>query len=95
MFGIGLGEIFLVILVVFLISPKSLLGIMQKIGYIYGSMEKTARELEEMKKDVKDILKEGSEIMSKEDFNDTAKSSPSEKKQKTAAINKLSKHRGF
>ena len=45
MFGIGLGEIFLVMFIIFMISPRDLPKVMRKIGEFF-------RELDRIKKDL-------------------------------------------
>ncbi|MBN2443015.1 MAG: twin-arginine translocase TatA/TatE family subunit [Spirochaetales bacterium] len=59
MFGIGIGEIFVVILIVFLISPKELPKVMKKIGQFFNEMNRLKREVMQLKKDVEDIVDEG------------------------------------
>lgn len=59
MFGIGIGEIILVMLIVFLISPKELPRVMKKIGQFFGELNRLKREVMQLKKDVEDIVDEG------------------------------------
>ena len=58
MFGIGFGEILVVILIIFLISPKDVPRVLKKIGQFFGELERIKRDLLQMKKDVEDIAKE-------------------------------------
>jgi Sec-independent protein translocase protein TatA len=58
MFGIGFGEILIVILIIFLISPKDVPRVLKKVGQFFGELERVKRDLLQMKKDVEDIAKE-------------------------------------
>lgn len=58
MFGIGLGEILLVLLVVFFISPKELPRFMRKVGELLGVVEKVRKEVFAIKENVKEIIDE-------------------------------------
>lgn len=58
MFGIGLGEILLIIFIVFLISPREVPKVMRKIGEFFGLIEKIKKDIIELKEDVEDIVKE-------------------------------------
>jgi Sec-independent protein translocase protein TatA len=55
MFGIGLGEIALALLVVFLIAPKELPRVMHTIGRYAGTAERIRRQWCEVRQDVRDI----------------------------------------
>lgn len=56
MFGLGLGEILLILLIVFLISPKDLPKVMRKIGEFFGAVEKLKKEVFDIKKDVEEMV---------------------------------------
>lgn len=58
MFGIGIGEIILVMLIIFLISPRELPKVMKKIGQFFGELNRLRREVLQLKKDVEDIVEE-------------------------------------
>lgn len=58
MFGIGLGEIILVMLIIFLISPKELPKVMKKLGQFFGELNRLKREVMQLRKDVGDIVED-------------------------------------
>jgi len=58
MFGIGIGEIILIMLIIFLISPKELPKVMKKIGQFFRELNRLKQEVMQLKKDVGDIVEE-------------------------------------
>ena len=69
MFGIGIGEIILIMLIIFLISPKELPLVMKKIGQFFRELNRLKQEVMQLKKDVGDIVEEAkidTEILDKE-----------------------------
>ncbi len=58
MFGIGLGEILLVLFITFLISPKDLPRVLRKIGQLFGLLSRVEEDLREIRRDVEDTLHE-------------------------------------
>lgn len=56
MFGISIGELLLVLIVVFLISPKELPIFMRKIGRAIGAIEKVRDDLFSIKKEFEDVV---------------------------------------
>ncbi len=58
MFGLGLGEILLVILVAFLVSPRDLPRVMRKIGEFFGAVQKIKREFSDTRNDIQSIFDE-------------------------------------
>ena len=71
MFGIGLGEILVIILIIFLISPKDIPKVMRKIAHFFNELAKLKQELMQMKGDVEDIVKDAK--IDDEMFPDNAK----------------------
>ena len=61
MFGIGLGEILIALLVVFLLAPRELPRVMRTIGRYVGTAERIRRDWFDVERDVKDIVVETSE----------------------------------
>jgi Sec-independent protein translocase protein TatA len=55
MFGIGLGEVALALLVVFLIAPKELPRAMRTVGRYAGTLERLRRDWCDVQQDVRDI----------------------------------------
>lgn len=58
MFGIGLGELLIVLLVVFLFSPKDLPRVMRRIGSFIGTLEQIRNDLFYIKKEFNNTIKE-------------------------------------
>lgn len=58
MFGIGFGEILLIIFIIFLISPRDVPKAMKKLGQFFGELNRIKRELLQMKDDVEEIINE-------------------------------------
>ena len=58
MFGVGFGELFLVLLIVFFLSPKDLPKVMRHIGRFIGTTERIRNELFTKKKDVEEMVSE-------------------------------------
>jgi Sec-independent protein translocase protein TatA len=58
MFGIGLGELVLIMLIVFLISPKELPKVMRKVGQFFNELNKIKSELLQVRKDLEEITKD-------------------------------------
>jgi Sec-independent protein translocase protein TatA len=57
-FGIGLGEILLILLAVFLISPKEIPVFLRKIGQFFNELDKLKREMLSMKGELDEIISE-------------------------------------
>ena len=62
MFGIGLGEILIVLLVVFLLAPRELPRVMRTIGKYVGTAERIRRDLTDVKRSVSDVAVEVSDM---------------------------------
>lgn len=63
MFGIGLGEIILILFVFFLIAPKDIPKLMRKIGQFFGAVDRLRKEFTAMGKEIQDATGEaGKEI---------------------------------
>ena len=58
MFGIGLGEILLLILIIFLISPKDLPKAMKKAAQFFVALSKIKKDIANINEDVNDIIKD-------------------------------------
>jgi Sec-independent protein translocase protein TatA len=58
MFGIGLGEIILILLIVFLIAPKEIPKILRRIAQLFTGLENLRRELSDVEEEVKDAARE-------------------------------------
>ena len=58
MFGIGLGEILLIIFAIFLISPKDIPRVMKKIGQFFNTLNEVKKEITDLADDVEDIVKD-------------------------------------
>ena len=56
MFGIGLGEILLIILIIFIISPKDLPKAMKKLAQFFNVINKLKDEIANLDDNVKDII---------------------------------------
>lgn len=65
MFGIGVGELALALIVVFLIAPRELPRVLRTIGHYIGAAERIRRDWYRMERDVRDI------VVSVEDEGDT------------------------
>ncbi len=53
MFGIGPGEVLIVLLIIFLISPKDIPEVMKKLGEFFSELDKIKKELAEIKEAAK------------------------------------------
>ena len=58
MFGIGLGEILIILLIIFIISPKDLPKTIKKIAQIFNGLSKIRENISEINEDVSDIINE-------------------------------------
>jgi Sec-independent protein translocase protein TatA len=58
MFGIGLGEIIIILLVIFFISPKEIPKFLKKLGQFFAAFNKIKDELLQINNEVKDIISE-------------------------------------
>jgi Sec-independent protein translocase protein TatA len=58
MFGIGLGEILLVMFIIFMISPKDLPKVMRKIGVFFRELDRMKKDLSKIKDDIEEITSE-------------------------------------
>jgi Sec-independent protein translocase protein TatA len=58
MFGIGLEELLLFLLIVFLISPKDIPKVMKKIGSFLNELNRLKQEVLDLRKDIEDIARE-------------------------------------
>lgn len=56
MFGIGLGEILIIILIIFIISPKDLPKAMKKLAQFFNVINKLKDEIANLDDNVKDII---------------------------------------
>jgi|GEM_PF-2435199 len=56
MFGLGIGELLLIVFVIFLISPKEIPKVMKKIGDFFASLNSIKDEIMDINEDVKDII---------------------------------------
>lgn len=56
MFGIGIGEIILVILITFLVAPRQVPRVLRKIGEFFGALRKIRDEIAEIGDDVRDVI---------------------------------------
>ena len=59
MFGIGLGEIIIIIFVAFLINPREIPKMMRKMANFFSALRQMKEELMEMQDDVEEVLKDG------------------------------------
>jgi len=55
MFGIGLGEILLILFIVFIISPKEIPAIMRKIGRFMAGLEKFRKEITDVERGLREV----------------------------------------
>ena len=67
MFGLGLGEIIIIFLLIFLICPKDIPKILKKIGDLFMVIEKLKTDIIEINQDIQDTIKDD-EINSKLDI---------------------------
>jgi Sec-independent protein translocase protein TatA len=58
MFGIGLGEIFLIMFIIFMISPKDLPKVMRKIGEFFRELDRIKKDLTKIRDDIEEITSE-------------------------------------
>jgi Sec-independent protein translocase protein TatA len=58
MFGIGIGEILLILFIVFIISPKDIPKLMRKIGQFFGAIDKLRGEIADIEKEVREVAAE-------------------------------------
>jgi Sec-independent protein translocase protein TatA len=58
LFGIGLGEIILIVFIVFLISPRDIPKVLRKIGQLFGALRKLRDEVADIENEVKDVAAE-------------------------------------
>ena len=56
MFGLGLGEIILIFLIIFLICPKDIPKALRKLGEIFATIEKLKENVFDINKDIQDII---------------------------------------
>jgi len=97
-FGIGFGEILIVILIVFLISPKELPKLMRKIGQFFGELNRLKREVLQLKQDVEDIVGEAkidTEIKELQEGFPTIKDGPKKDFRKKAGQKTVLKNKGM
>jgi len=59
MFGIGIGELFIILFVAFLISPRELPALIKKVSNFIHYTRSIKEYFLQMQDDVEDILKEG------------------------------------
>ena len=59
MFGIGLGEIIVILFVAFLINPREIPKMMRKIADFFTALRQMKEELMQMQDDVEEVLKDG------------------------------------
>jgi Sec-independent protein translocase protein TatA len=52
MWGIGFGEILVILLVVFLVAPKEIPRVIKKVGEFMSSLDKLRRDLFDVERDV-------------------------------------------
>ena len=67
MFGIGIGELILIILVTFLVAPRQIPKVMRKIAEFIGTLKHARDEFIQIGEDVKEIV--GTELPTEEDLN--------------------------
>ena len=67
MFGIGIGEIIVILLVIFLVSPRDLPKVMKKAGQFFGELARIKQELYNIKDDVNKIVRETEKNKGKQD----------------------------
>ena len=58
MFGIGLGEILLILFLIFIISPRDIPKVLRKIGQFFNAVDKLRGELKDVEEELKDVAKE-------------------------------------
>ncbi|MCX7028701.1 MAG: hypothetical protein NTU62_01090 [Spirochaetes bacterium] len=58
MFGIGLGEILLIVLVTFLVAPKEIPIVLRKLGQFFGMLSKLRDDLMDVRRDVEEIMQD-------------------------------------
>jgi len=58
MFGIGLGEILLVVLITFLVSPRQIPKVMKKVGEFLHGLGQIKNQLLEIRDDVEEVVKD-------------------------------------
>jgi len=73
-FGVSFGEILLILILIFLISPKELPNIIKQIGIILANFDKIKKDLFEIKDDfdqefstIKESIKENAEEIHKKE----------------------------
>ncbi len=64
MFGIGLGEILLILFVAFLIAPREIPKMLKRIGQLFAGLENIKRELTDVEREVTDTAREITETVS-------------------------------
>jgi Sec-independent protein translocase protein TatA len=57
-FGIGLGEILLIVLVTFLVAPKEIPAVLRKLGQFFGMLGKLRDEFMDVGRDVEEIVRD-------------------------------------
>jgi Sec-independent protein translocase protein TatA len=60
MFGIGLGEILLILFIIFIVSPRDIPRMIRKIGQAFSTIEKIRGELSDVEREVKGVVKKTS-----------------------------------
>lgn len=61
MFGIGLGEIALALIVVFLIAPRELPRVLRGLGRYLGAAERIQKQWRQVERDVRGLVVTGNE----------------------------------
>jgi Sec-independent protein translocase protein TatA len=55
-FGIGLGEIVLILLAIFLVAPREIPAVLKKVGLFFRELDKLKQELFSMKSELEELV---------------------------------------
>jgi len=58
MFGLGIGEILIILFLIFLIAPKDIPKILRKLGKLFNEVNKIKEDLIDMKNEIQENIKD-------------------------------------
>lgn len=73
MFGLGIGEIILIVLITFLVAPKDIPKIIKKVAIFLRDLNKIKENISEISEDIEDIVKKEIEKIDNENEKDNYK----------------------
>lgn len=58
MFGIGIGELLVIVLVIVLLAPRQIPGVMRRIARFYRTVDKFKHEMEKVSTEIRELADE-------------------------------------